>query len=244
MKFLLLCVLLTSTAFAKDYKFVGQDYPPFNWLENNKPTGAMVEIVEAMCAITKDTCTTEIWPLKRAMTSLEAGEINGVMALLKNPDRDGFGNFVPGLIKSDTIYITSNDKPSIKSVAELKGWSVGAVSLSSSLKIATKDVKDAGGDAKVVEDANNETIMKKLSAGRYGDKGAIVMCEDVFNYLTKKLNVTNLKPLFSAKSDNFGMYLSKKSVDQPSQDKFTAAIEELRKNGELKKILTKYNFKN
>ncbi len=83
MKILLVCFLFSTSLFAKEFKFAGQDYPPFNWLENGKATGAMVDIIAAACSITKDNCTVEILPLKRAMTSLEAGEIHGVVSLLK-----------------------------------------------------------------------------------------------------------------------------------------------------------------
>ena len=244
MKLILIFLILITNAMAKDLKFAGQDYPPFNWVENGKTVGAMAEILTSACAITKDTCTLEIWPLKRALVALESGELQGVTSLLKNSDRDGFGNFVPGLIKSDTFYITTSDKPDFKTVAELKGWTIGAVKGASSTKIAGTDMKNIGGDGKVVEDDNNETMLKKLSGGRYGDKGAGIINEDVFSYLTKKLGITNLKKLFSAKSDDFGMYLSKKSVDQGTHDKLIAAIEELKKNGEYKKILTKYHFQN
>lgn len=244
MKLLILGLLLTSNLYAKDYKFSGQDYPPFNYMENGKAVGAMVDIVGAICAITKDNCTVEIMPLKRAMTLLESGEHNAVLSLLKNPERDAFANFSPSIIKMDNIYVTTNDKPSISSVAELKGWNIGAVASTASFKIASAHAKEAGDGTKVTEDADNETVVKKIASGRYGDKGAIIINEAVLAFLTKKNSITNLKKLFVAKSDDYGIYFSKKSVDQASFDKFSAAIEQIKKNGELAKILNKYNVKN
>ena len=141
------------------------------------------------------------------------------------------------------IYINNVSKPSISTPAELKGWTVGAFAASTSAKIAKKDTDAAGGGAKTEEENNNETVLKKIANDRYGDKGAIIMNEDVFAYLSKKESITNLKKLFPAKSDDFGMYFSKKSVDQASIDKFVAALDQLKKSGELNKILTKHGFK-
>lgn len=62
MKLLLISLLLSTSAFAKDYKFNGQEFPPYNYMENGKAVGAMVDFVEAICAITKDHCTVDIVP--------------------------------------------------------------------------------------------------------------------------------------------------------------------------------------
>ena len=243
MKFISLLIILSTNLFASDYKFYGQEYPPFNYTENGKPTGAMVEIIEAVCEVTKDKCNIEIVPLKRAISLLETGEAHGVMALNKIPERDVFANFSNNIITSSMSYMTTIDKPSIANVSELKGWTIGAVAGSTSSKVAIRDTAQAAGGANVVEDANNDTVLKKITNGRYGDKGGIIMNEDVFNYLAKKNSIANVKKLFIGKTDQFGIYFSKKSVDQPTVDKFNKAFGDLKKSGELKKILNKYSFK-
>ena len=242
--FIMQTFLISNTVFAGDYKFMGQDYGPFLFVESGKTIGAMADIVAQMCAITKDNCTVEILPLKRAISSLETGEAHGVVALLSNPDRDSYATFMGDMIKSDMVYFTANDKAELKNVADLKGFTIGAVTASSSQKIATKDAKEAGGDTKVIEDANNETLLKKLANGRYGDKGVILMNEDVMNFISKKEGIKNIKKLFTGKSDTFGIYFSKKSVDQTTYVKFKTAFDQLKSSGELKKILQKYHFAN
>lgn len=239
----LLALLSSSISFAAEYKFQGQEYPPFNYIEGGKTLGAMNDIVTEMCAITKDTCKLEIVPLKRAITGIESGEIHGVVALLKNAERDGFARFSPPIIKSDMILVTAG--PVIaKNVSELKGWTIGAVTSSSSAKLASAAAAEAGDGAKVIEDSDNDTIVKKVSNNRYGDKGAIIINEDVLRYVSKKNNVSNLKPMFTVKSDDFGIYFSKKSVDDATLKKFSDALEQMKSSGAMKKILAKYEFKN
>lgn len=244
MKTLSLLVLLSSSiGFAAEYKFQGQEYPPFNYMEGGKPAGAMVEVVNEMCAITKDTCKLEIVPLKRAVSGIETGEIHGVVALLKNAERDGFARFSPSIVQSSMILVTAGSQMA-KNVAELKGWTIGAVASSSSSKMATAAAAEAGGGAKVVEDSDNDTVVKKLAGNRYGDKGAIIINEDVLSYVSKKNDIKNLKPMFTMKTDDFGIYFSKKSVDDATLKKFTDALEQMKASGAVKKILAKYEFKN
>ena len=236
-------LLLSSTiGFSAEYKFQGQEYPPFNYTENGKTVGAMNDIVSEMCAITKDTCKVEIVPLKRAITGLESGEIHGVVALLKNAERDSFANFSPPLIKSDMILVTAGPEIA-KNVSELKGWTIGAVLSSTSAKLAAAAAAEAGGGAKVIEDSDNDTIVKKVSANRFGDKGAIIINEAVLGYVSKKNSVSNLKTMFTVKSDDFGIYFSKKSVDDATLKKFVSALEQMKTSGAMKKILDKYGFK-
>lgn len=178
------------------------------------------------------------------MGELQAGEIQAVVSMAKNTERDAYATYSVPLIKSDMIYAATNDKPDISGAAGLKGWTIGAVAGSNSAQIANKTAKEAGEGTKVAEDSDSDSIIKKVSAGRYGDKGAIIMNEDVLAYLTKKNSVNNLKKILVAKSDLWGIYFSKKAVDQASIDKFNAAIEQLKKNGELEKIIKKYNIKN
>jgi polar amino acid transport system substrate-binding protein len=239
---LLMLVTLSFSTHAKDLKFFGQDYPPFNYLDGAKATGALPEILKAACTITKDTCTVEVQPLKRALSLLETGEANGVVALLKNTDRDAIAIFSEPLIKSDMVYASLKTTADVKSTNEFKGWTLAAVAGSASAKIALAVTKENEG-SKLVEDSDNDTVIKKMSAGRYGEKSAIIINEDVMSYLSKKNSISNLKKLFTAKSDEFGIYFSKKSMDQASIDKLNNAFSELKKNGDLAKILTKFGLK-
>ena len=242
MKYFILFIIMSAKLLAADYKFASQDYGPFVYEENKKVTGAMVEIIDAMCAITKDKCTMEIFPLPRAIDLLTQGEIHGIVSVLKTAERDAVGNFVSDIIKSDIIYIAESSRPNIANASELAGYTIGAVKAAASAKLANKDAQAAGGGANVVEDMNNDTVLKKIAAGRYGDKGVAVINEDLAKFLANKNNIKNFKKLFAAKSDNYGVYFSKKSIDDKTLEKFTKALEELKKNGEIKKITTKYNF--
>ena len=63
------------------------------------------------------------------------------------------------------------------------------------------------------------------------------------NFIAKKSGITNMKKLFRGKTDQIGIYFSKKFADSGTLEKFNKAFEQLQKGDELKKILMKYNFK-
>lgn len=244
MRLLLLLILLLSTdIFAKDFTFAGQEFPPYNYLEGNRPAGAMVDFIAAICAITKDHCIVEIVPIQRLLMNLKSGELQGAISMVKNADRDSFATFLRPLIQSDMILASTYDKKLINSVQELKGWSIGAVAGSNSAQRAALLVKEAGGGARLIEDNSSDILVMKASNGRYGDKGAIIINENILAYLAKKNSIKNLKQLYVAYSDQWGIYLSNKSATKADIDRFNSAIEKIKKNGELEKIIKKHHLK-
>lgn len=228
---------------ASDYRFLAHDYPPFEYIENGKLTGPMVDVVRALCVITKDHCTIEIVSLTRAIEELKQGNILAATLLIRTEERDQFGLYSLPIIKSEFSYLSTSDKPVLRNITELQGWTVAGLSSSSMFKEIKQSLKKAGVNTFFIDEPDLETMIIKLSKLRYGNKGAIATNEDVMNYLAKKNSIMNIKRVLHIKSDYFGIYFSKKSADPKTLQKFNNAIIQLKKSGELKKILMKYNMK-
>lgn len=228
---------------ASNYRFLAHDYPPFEYIENGKITGPMIEVVRALCAITKDHCTIEIVSLTRAIEEIKRGNVLAATLLIKTEERDQFGFFSLPIIKTEFSYLSTSDKPVLRNITELQGWTVAGLASSSMFKQVKQSLQKAGINAVVIDEDDLETMIIKLSKLRYGNKGTIATNEDVMNYLAKKNSIVNIKRILPIKSDYFGIYFSKKSADPKTIQKFNNAIIELKKNGELKRILMKYNMK-
>jgi polar amino acid transport system substrate-binding protein len=227
----------------KVYKFIGQEYEPFNWTEADKFKGGMYDVVKKACEKMKIKCSFESIPMKRVIAMLEDGSTDGVMSLLKNPDREAYSVISTPIISSNMSYFGVKGKfKNIKKLEELKGSTVGAVQTSTAEKIALVH-KEELKDFTVVGETGLPIVMSKLAAGRYGDKGLAISNEDVFKTAAKKEKITNLEEVFVAKTDGFGVAFSKKAVDQAFIDKFNATIEKMKKSGELKKILKPFGLK-
>jgi polar amino acid transport system substrate-binding protein len=245
---LLITLGLSNASFAaessaKTYKFIGQEYEPFNWTEGSKPTGGMVDVVLAACKRMKINCDIDMYPMKRAIEMLQEGTAVGMLSLVKNPDRESYATLSDPIIMSNmSFFAVKGTFSKITKIEDMKGATVGAVSSSSAAKIADK-FKDQVKEATIVYETGLPILINKLSAGRYGAKGLVVSNADVFHHLAKRERVTNVEPVFVAETNGFGVAFSKKATDQAFIDKFNKAISEMKKSGQIKKLLKRYDLK-
>ena len=239
---LCLALLVATPAMARDLSFVGQEYPPFNWIEGGEVKGGMVEVLKKACEKLKHTCKFSILPLARAVQMLEDGSADGVMSLIPNADRAKFANFSPTVVVSNLGYFGVKGKTrKLNSLKDMEGWTVGAVRASSSLKLAIENQKQVKGMT-VVEEVNNETMVKKLQGDRYGDKGAIMGGDAVLDYEAKKAKL-ELELVLNGEAQGFTTAFSKKSVDAATPAEFNKTLEAMKKSGEVKTILGKFSLK-
>lgn len=239
---LCLALLVATPAMAKDLSFVGQEYPPFNWSEGGEVKGGMVDVLKKACEKLKHTCKFSIVPLARAVQMLEDGGVDGVMSLIPNADRAKFANFSPTVVVSNLAYFGVKGKTKkVSSLKDMEGWTIGAVRASSSLKLAVENQKQVKGMT-VVEEVNNETLIKKLQGERYGDKGAIMGGDAVLDYEAKKAKL-ELELVLNGEAQGFTTAFSKKSVDASTLAEFNKTLEAMKKSGEVKTILSKFSLK-
>lgn len=244
MKYITLCLaLLAATpAHARELTFVGQEYPPFNWNEGGEVKGGMTEVIKSACEKLKHTCKFSIMPLARAIQMLEEGSVHGVMSLIPNEDRARYANFSPTIVVSSLAYFGVKDKTKkLSALKELDGWTVGAVRGSTSHKLAAEHQKQIKGMV-LVEEVNNETLIKKLQGGRYGDKGAVIGGDAVLAYEAKKAKL-DLDMVLNGDAQSFTTAFSKKSVDAATLAEFTKVLEAMKKSGEVKAILSPFSLK-
>jgi ABC-type amino acid transport substrate-binding protein len=171
----------------------------------------------------------------------ENGEIDGVLSLIPNPDRAAYLNQSMTLIGSPVVYIAQKGKPKLSDASQLEGWTIAGVRASSSLKMAQK-LKDKVKNITFVEEDNNEDLVKKTALGRYGDKGAATGSEDVLMYFAKKNN-TPVDTILSLEVQDWTVGFSKKKMDEATTKQFNDTLAEMKKSGELQKILAPYSLK-
>jgi polar amino acid transport system substrate-binding protein len=244
MKYAALCLALVvaTPAMAKDLSFVGQEYPPFNWVDGGEVKGGMVEVLKKACEKLKHNCKFSILPLARAVKMLEDGSADGVMSLIPNADRAKYANFSPTIVVSNLAYFGVKGKTKkVGSLKDMEGWTIGAVRASSSLKLATENQKQVK-SMTVIEEVNNETLIKKLQGDRYGDTGAIMGGDAVLDYEAKKAKL-DLELVLNGEAQGFTTAFSKKSVDAATLAEFNKTLEAMKKSGEVKTILTKFALK-
>lgn len=234
--------LISSYGYSADMTFVGQEYPPFNWKEGDEIKGGMYEVVKKACEKLQHTCKFDMMPLSRALKMMETGELDGVLTLTPNADRAVYSNFSQLLIASHLTYLgKKGTKQKLNSIKDLEGWTVGAVRSASSTKKVLEH-KEEVKNLTVIQESNNDILVKKVDNDRYGEKGAIAGAEDMLKFVAKK-NQIELETILIVENQNFMTAFSKKKVDLATYNAFKKTFSEMKKSGELKTILEKYSLK-
>ena len=239
---LLVAAPVVTPAAAKDLLIIGQDYPPFNWMDAGTVKGGMVDVLRKACEKLKFNCKFSIVPLARGMPMLEDGSADAVMSLIPNAERAVYAQFSPTLVVQNMGYFALKGKAKpMTSLSDLSGWTVGAVRGSASLRMAREHQKQVK-DLVLVEEVSNETLINKLLGERYGDKGAVMSGDAVLGFNARRAHVA-LEMLWSAEPQGFTTAFSKKSVDAQTFADITKTLEAMKKSGELKALLDKYALK-
>lgn len=81
-------VIKPSAASAKDFLFVGQDYPPFNYLEGKEVKGGTVDVIKVVCNRLKHRCGFRVGvPLARALDMFKKNQVDGFLSLVPSEER-------------------------------------------------------------------------------------------------------------------------------------------------------------
>lgn len=230
---------------AKEYAFIGQEYPPYNWTNNKgEIVGLAPEVVAKVCQKLKVACTFQIIPVKRGLEMVKIGRADAFMSLMKNKEREEYAYFGAIFAKSNISFITLNgDGHVYKKMEDLKGTTIGVTTNSASAKILIDYQKEKLKTITIVEEVLVTNLIKKLYHHRYGKNGLIFLNEDVANYLIKENNYSNFAVSFVGETQKFHIGFSKKSVDKNFAIRFSSTLNELKKTDELKDIYKKYSMK-
>ena len=235
---------LTTTLHAKEYLFIGQEYPPYNWTEKNEITGLAKEVIEKVCQKLVIKCTFKIIPVKRGLDMVKNGKADGFMSFMQNEDRSEYSYFGAVFAKSNIAFITFANQTSLyKKIEDLKDTTIGVTANSASAKILYGYKKNKVESMTIVDEVTVITLLKKLHHHRYGKRGLIFLNEDVANYFLKQNNYNELKTAFLGPTQKLHIGFSKKSIDKKFADNFAITLNELKKTSELKDIYKKYGTK-
>ncbi len=233
--------LVAWPAAATELTIVGQEYPPFNWNSRGHLRGGMVDVMRAACERLHYTCNFQTFPLARAMKMLEMGEIDAVMSLIPNAERASFAHFSPALVVDNLGYFgVRGTATRVSGLHELAHWTIGGVRGSNSLRRARLNQAQVS-DQTLVEEVNNETLVKKLQAGRYGEHGAIIGSEAVLRYEAQRIQL-ELEPVLALERQDFVTVFSKKRVPPETMDEVNRTLSAMKKSGETRDILQKYGL--
>jgi polar amino acid transport system substrate-binding protein len=250
-RFALACLTLVTVLLApwsaaaerESMTFVMQSFPPFVFEEQGKIQGPFPEAVFAVCEAMKVDCRLTVYPWRRALRLAENGSVDGILVIQKMDDRvQSFYLTDPVMYSSYGLYVHQSSALNDVSAEHLAGYTVGAYGPSATSRAAAKMLKSVP-NSRLELEIDNLTVLKKLSAQRYGEKGAALVNVDVANYLTKQDGLTRLKLAGEIRPIAYLIGLSKSRVSSTQAQRFRTVLRRLRDNGTLQKIAEKYGLR-
>lgn len=233
----------SGIAAAEPMLFVMQVFPPFVMDERSESEGAFPEMVRAVCAIMKTDCRTEIYPWRRALRMAEEGDAHGILVIQKLPEREQRFHMTPPIVHSSyVVFAREESHIAYSSPHDLDGYTIGVYGPSATSQTADSIAK-AVPTAKIVLEVDNATVLRKLSALRYGEKAVAVMNADVGKYLILSQGITGLAVAGEIRKIEYYIGLSRRRFSDRQAEQFNAALQELGKSGVIKAIASKYGLR-
>ncbi len=226
----------TSNVSAEEKYSIGTDvtYPPFEFAnKNNKYIGIDIDLMKAIAR--KEKFRVDIKPIgfDSAIQSLEAGQINGVIAGTEiTSGRKQKLNFSKPYYKTgDIMAVNKNSK--IRNFKQLYGKRVAIKTGTAAANYANSIKNKFGFHTVTFDDSNN----------MYDDviNGNSIACfEDipVMKYAIK--TGTKLKIVTKPQNNGYYGFSVKKGRNKKLLNKFNNGLDKLKKDGQYKKIINKY----
>ena len=240
-------LLFIGNALAAELKFVTEPFPPFSYevAGTSKGAGPMADVIDAVCAKIKATCSIEVLPWRRAYAMAENGEVDGIISFLRTAEREK-GFLISDMIVDGAISLFASEASTFKYTKpkDLDGYTIGVYGPSGTATVL-EDTLKAGSTGRPEVDVNNVLVLKKLAGGRYGEggKGLAVINRDVGLYLMKSEGITGLKQVGDLQRIAYGIGFPKKKIQEPQFNEFNDALKGLIKEGKVKAILDKHGMK-
>jgi len=126
----LLLIFFSLVSNANQLRFVAEDLPPFHFLDaNKKPTGALVEVIEALMSRTKLSGSIELMPFARSYNLALKNKNTFMFSLMKSTDREKNFQWVSQVYKSKAFLIGLRERSelNINNLDEAKAFVVGTI---------------------------------------------------------------------------------------------------------------------
>jgi len=235
---IMFAVLLPAGASADEITLVALgDFPPFQWEEKGKVTGIDADMVSEACRRLGIGLKIQVMPWKRALKSVNEGNVDGLVAALYKEDRTEYLYYTKEAVhvQKNIIMVRKGDNTRIKGFDDLRNKKTGVVKDFS----YGPDFDSIRGLDKVVCKDQQE-LVRMLVAGRVD---AAMGSEKPLMFNARKLGLQNeLEVAFVVAQYPAYTVFSKVSGGKGElfARKFDAVLREMKKEGLEQKIIDKY----
>lgn len=224
---------------AEPLLFLTQDFPPFTYLIDDRPSGPGVEIVTSACRLEGLECEVDLLPWPRAQMLVREGEAHGLFLLGMSADREKWLVFSKPIVRTGYAFFERAGEGVLetKGVEGLEQGRVGVYGPSNTSRSLAAFREEKGAKFKIDMTPDDEEAFKKLSWGRVD---AVFSNSAVGKALVAKLHLTNVVPSIACGHLNYYIACSRDSDRQEELRRFMDRVADMVTNGTVDLILARY----
>ncbi|MES2951004.1 MAG: transporter substrate-binding domain-containing protein [Pseudomonadota bacterium] len=234
---LLATVVVASAAVAQTVTVVTEEYPPYNFQDNDKKiSGMATEVVQEVLKRSKIHYQLGIYPWARAYQMAQDAPNILIYSIGRNDKRESLFKWVDIIAPYDVYLYRLKSRPEIKvtQVADIAHFKIGAVRDD----VRAQYLEKAGLPLDlVIEDSANT---KKLATQRI-DMFPIDELAQVALYKREGLDPASVVKVYKLEALSAGLYMAfSKQTPDALVAKCKAALAEIKRDGTFEKIRVKY----
>lgn len=208
-----------------------------------KAAGPLAELVALACQRLGHHCRVQVLPWRRALELAESGKAEGIFAVLDIPQRQRYLHVSRMLVAARYSFFTlPTHSFDYRQPADLKGMHVGVYGPSGTSMALEVLLAKAGGGVVLEMETDNQRVLRKLVAGRYDERGVVLMNHDVARYLQRDLGLPALRDAGTVQAIAYGIGLSRARVSEADFQAFNNVLGQLQRDGTLAEILRRHQL--
>ena len=239
-KIIFISVMLATFLQAQNIKVMTEIFPPYQYKSgvDGKLIGISVDIVNAIQTKIGQKSKIKVYPWTRGVKILEKKKNTAIFSMLRTKERENKYKWVGPLAKMQLVFFKkSGSNITLKTVADAK--KVRKVGVTK--KVANYDILKAQGfkNLDVITSGADEKNIKKLIKGRI-DLWPALKTAGLYN--ARKMGFGGeIVPIENVNIFEGDLYIAfNKKTDDKIISKWQKALDNLRKDGTIKKIMNRY----
>ena len=220
------------------------EIPPMSFEEDGVVKGFFSDVFREVAQRAGFEVTIELYPVKRLVVYLQAGQIDGVMSMVHTPEREKYLTYFPSplIISRTLVFVKKGGEFPFKSIEDLEGKKIGVLlgwkTESTAFERAIQE-----GTIQIEAVVQQEQNLKKLRAGRVD---CIIGTELVTWYYANELGLAEdlaaLETPLAEHSVFSAISKNTKNISNPQEfiEKMAAALDEVLSDGTYEELQKKY----
>jgi len=231
-----------NPARADDWHFATEPFPPYTYAIDGHAAGPMADVLETVCKRLQRQCLVEVMPWRRALMLAGQGDVDGLFTVVDTPERRAAFRISAPVIEARYAFIAfKGDRFDYHRPQDLNHRTIGVYGPSATATMLLPLLE--GNEARAIIEPDNEMVLRKMEAHRYGDDGLVFMNERVAEDILARQGVTDLHTAGEATRFSYAFGFAPKRVSAADVAAFDAELAALCRSGQLQNLLTPYRMR-